>query len=757
VKPVKYIPAILLLLLLSASSEISEGQIPSREDFQNPPVRFWPRPLWFWNNTTVTPEGVISLMQALRDKCGYGGFGIVPFGKNFSPEYLSEEYLKLYGIMLDKAKELGMTVSLYDEFGFPSGSVGAFSEGDDTPRFQLRYPEMTIQRLDKYEEDISGPLIYEKTIPEGKCMGVVAMELPGKRRIDITRNIINRNLKWKVPSGNWKIMIFTCKTDGEPIADYLEPEAAILFTGMVHDVYFRQFSSYFGNVISGTFFDEPSMFHAEFRMWTPSFNEKFEKKFGFSPISLYPALWYDIGPGTRSARNYLFGFRAELYSLGFTKVVGDWSYAHGITATGHSAPEEALVPANSSGDVIKSFRYLEIPGIDKIGGHRPAERFYKLISSSAYNWDRKLVMSETYGAMPDYNEPGDLSWKDIYQVAMDQYTKGINTMIPHAVWYDNTKVTYKPELSHRNPLYADSLKIFTKFLSRLNILLQKEGRHVADIAILYPIHTLLGEHYFYSASGPATIDGYVDPSNEFFRKFSAEIDYVNIANWLTNEAGKDFTFIHPEVLDEKCFVSGHCLNLLNINNPEEYKVIIIPSCAVMSTTNLRKVVDFYKQGGIVIFTTRLPSASAETGKDEEIADLVKSIFPFTDKETVFSTSNNNGGSAFFIPDPDGKKLRETLQKTGIQFDVSYPYNPSIQYIHKVIDGRNLYYFSNLGNASVEMQVTLRGKINLEVWDPHSGKSTKIKDKNFRGNEGDSYFTDINLNLNPFRSVFWIEE
>ena len=152
------------------------GQSFSPEKFANPPIQYWPRPLWFWNNTEVTADGVLQLMQAMRDKCGYGGFGVVPFGKNFRPEYLSEDYLKIYGNMLEKARELGMTISLYDEFGFPSGSVGAFAEGDDTPRFQQKYPGLTIERLDKTEETVTGPLTYEKKIPEGKFMGAVAME-----------------------------------------------------------------------------------------------------------------------------------------------------------------------------------------------------------------------------------------------------------------------------------------------------------------------------------------------------------------------------------------------------------------------------------------------------------------------------------------------------------------------------------------------------------------------------------------------------
>jgi len=747
---------IIFTFTLLLQSFHSAGQSFSPEKFANPPIQYWPRPLWFWNNTEVTADGVVQLMQAMRDKCGYGGFGIVPFGKNFRPEYLSEDYLQIYGKMLEKAKELGMTISLYDEFGFPSGSVGAFAEGDDTPRFQQRFPGQTIERLDKSEEIVTGPVGYEKMVPKGKLLGVVAMDLSSKRRINITGSVSGGMLRWNVPAGRWRVMIFTCVIDGVPIADYLNQEAIRNFTRMVHDAYYRRFKEYFGSVIYGTFFDEPSMFHAGFRMWTDDFNEKFIKKYSFSPVTLYPAMWYDIGPGTESARNYLFGFRAELYALGFPKVVNDWSLAHGITATGHTAPEEALVPVNSAGDLMKSFKYLEIPGIDKIGGQRPAERFYKLVSSSAYNWDKNLVMSETYGAMPDYEKPGDLTWNQIDSIAMDQYTKGINMLIPHAVWYDNTKVTYKPELSYRNPLYADSLQSFTRFLSRLNYVLQDSGRHVADIAVIYPIHTLQGDHYFYDQTGPANVDGPVDTANTFYKNAVKEIDYIDVANWLTNSAGKDFTFLHPEVLDEKCSFRDGLLHLENQINSEDYSVIIVPSCRTISIANLKKIFDFYILGGTVIFTTQLPSKSLEPARDSEVIKLIHSLFPLGDSDDGSIKSSRKNGKVCFISHPDGRKLRDVLQKCVDNFDVDYPSSPNLQYIHKIIGGRNVFYFANIGGSAVETNVSLRGNMKLEEWDPHTGESRSATAEVVNKDTPDLFFTRVNLDLNPYRSCFLVE-
>jgi hypothetical protein len=720
------------------------GQVLSKEAFKEPSIEFWPRPLWFWNNATVTEEVIEEQMQAYRDLCGYGGFGILPFGKDFKPEYLTEDYFRVYGKALEKAKELGLTMCLYDEYGFPSGGIGLHG-GDGIPRFEQQFPEQTIKRLDKLEDTIVGPAIYEAKIPsKGKLMSIVAMETNTLERIDLTNRVSEELLKWNAPEGNWRILTFTCVKDPDIIADYLNPEAIRNFIKMTHEKYYKKFGEYFGTVIGGTFFDEPTMYRAEGRMWTEKFNEKFVNKYGFSPTGLYPALWYNIGQETESARNLLFGFRAELYAKGFSKEVNDWSVAHGVWATGHQDQEEMLNQVSIAGDFIKSFKYLEVPGIDKIGGNRPAERFYKLTSSSAYNWDRTLVMSETYGAMGSFGDKKDLTWNQIFSIAMDQYAKGINMLIPHAVWYDVNHVTYKPELSHRNPLYADSLKVFNKFLSRLNFILQKDGRHVSDIAILYPIHSLQGDHYL---DGPIkTYLGGVD---------IPYTDYIDVSNLFTNYVGKDFTFIHPEVLDERCPVVNGKLHLQNKINREEFKVLVIPSCKTISISNLKKIRDLYEQGGSIVFTTRLPSKSVETGKDLEVNQLVKSIFPEGENSEGVVQTSSNGGKAILIGKPSEQNLRQSLLKVCGNFDIDYPVNEDIRYIHRVINGQEIYYFANIGAENVHMPVTLRGNMKLQKWDPHTGSIQDLITENISSDKARLSTTKGTLNLKPYQSCFWI--
>jgi hypothetical protein len=702
-----------------------------REDFANPPRVHAPRPLWFWNDVPVTREGISSQMAKARDLSGYGGFGILPFGKGFGPAYLTDDYFATYGHALATARALGMTMCLYDEFGYPSGSAGA-KHGDGIPRFANQHPDDTIKRLDKLEHDVTGPSQVSVAIPPGRLMSIVAMEAETKQRVDLTDTTNEGRLTWQAPAGQWKLMIFVCVKDGDPNVDYLCPDASARFVEMTHAAYYRRFKEHFGTTIDATFHDEPTMYRAEGRMWTGSFNEKFRTKHGFDPAPWYPALWYDIGPETEAARNFLFGFRSELYATGFHKVIQDWATRHGIAATGHQDQEELVNPVGASGDLMKVFRHMDIPGIDKIGGNRPAERFYKVVSSAAYNWDKALVMSETYGAM------GDIPWHTIYQVAMEQYTKGINQLIPHAVWYDDTTVgRYAPELSWRNPLYADELPVFNRFLSRLNLMLQNDGRHIADIAVLYPIATLQGGHRFDGELGPYK-GGVLIP----------EADYVDIAELLTTQIGRDFVFLHPETLEERCRIDGDALVLENQIHPSRFQVMIVPGHRTIRWRDLQKIQAWHAQGGRVIATGTLPTKSAEFEHDADVIATISAMFPNPGE----ITRHAHGGMAIHLPQPDAASLRTALDAMRETYDVTFD-GPALRYIHKIHQGRHVFLFANLGSTPVITKVRLRGRLAPELWNPHDGT---ISPAAFAPETvGTHPHTLVDLTIEPTRSVFVI--
>jgi len=590
-------------------------------DFVKPPLKFRSRPLWFWNNTAVTAAGVEEQLQGARDQSGYGGLAPLPFGPKFTPKYLSDEYFDLYGAAVKKARELGMFVTIYDEYGFPSGSCGA-NMGDGIPRFKNKYPDATLRRLDKQEDAVTGPADYTKALPAGKLMSLVAMNTATRERVDLTDKVAAGSISWSVPAGSWKIMTFVCVPDGDPNVDYLEPERCAKFVDMVYQPYFDRFGKDFGATIGGAFYDEPTLYRAQGRTWTERFNEKFQAAHGFSPTAYYPALWYDIGPETQAARNYLFGCRAELYAGGYVKTVQDWCTAHGgISLLGHQDQENVKNPVGVSGDLMKSYKYQNVPGIDKIGWDNDPEAYYKIVSSVTYNWDKAQSMTETYGAM------GNLSWDRLYSIVMEQYAKGINTFVPHGVWYNLDNITYLPELSYRNPRYAEGLPAYNTYIGRLNVLLQDRGRHVADIAVIYPMATLQAGFHF---------DGPLSPYSGGVNV--PEADYIYLGELLSTKVCRDFTFLHPEVLDERCAVQGDTLRLNNKINHEDYKVVILPGHRTIRWSNLRKLKEYYDKGGKVIATGQLPSKSAEFGHDADVVATIKAMFPKVSQQVLATAS-----------------------------------------------------------------------------------------------------------------------
>ncbi len=711
----------------SCQSWGEETPLLETKEFAKPSMSWRPIPLWFWNNTQVSVSPLVQQLGQMVETDGYGGCAILPFGTGFRPDYLSEGYFHLYGEAVSKARALGAHMSIYDEYGFPSGSMGAIN-GSGVTTFMNNHPEHTIKRLDKTEYRVGSGATFNRQIAlQGKLMSVVAWNTNTKEIVPL-RDYYDEEtgqVTWTAPKqSGWRVMVCQCVKDGDPNVDYLSSEAVSLFIQDTHEAYYQHFSDDFGQTIVSTFFDEPTMYRAQGRMWTGDFNEQFEARYGFSPEALYPALWYDIGDKTAYARNLLFSLHSTLYSEGFMKTISDWATEHGILATGHQDQEEIVNPTCVSGDLMLVGKHLAMPGIDKIGGGRPTEDFYKVVSSSANNWDKTFVMSETYGAM------GNISVETLYQIAIEQYTKGINHLIPHAVWYNDGDVTFLPELSWRNPLYNTELPRFNAFLSRLNYVLAREGRHVADVAVLYPIQTQYAGHYFDGPKG--YYEGGVDVPGT---------DYPQVSHYLTDDLGIDFTYLHPEVLDDRCTVADGLLNMNNTINHEHFSVIVLPGVRVISLSNMRKIKEAWEQGVKVIFTTQRPQQAADGAEgNAEVQSIVASMLDATENK------------AYFLPSPSASTLAEVMEECLPERDVlfsegTHPFN----YIHKVIDGHDVFFFGNIDATSATNTIRVKTTASkLTLLDPHTGKTTALP-------QGGSEEEAFSITLRPSQSVFLVDD
>jgi hypothetical protein len=372
--------------------------------------------------------------------------------------------------------------------------------------------------------------------------------------------------------------------------------------------------------------------------------------------------------------------------------------------------------------MMKVFKHQQIPGHDDIYYTGRSNASYKLITSAAYNYDRPECIAETYAAYRS------MSPTIAMKTALDQLTMGINMQLA---------VTGKsPEMD--------------EFLGRSSYLL-RGGRHVADIAILYPIAALQAA---YSFSSPAVnqrgnsgtyyaLEGGIVPP---------ETDYMDLGEMIFRGLRIDYTWLHPEVLVEKGIVKDQKLTLNNKVNREEFRVLIIPGGETISADAAKKVLEFYRNGGTVIATSKLPSKSAEFKRDKEVRDMVYEVFgiseenPMTADITIiadeftsyFKNNNTTGGHAYFLPKPILRVVTNVLKEAlpvkdvDIQEAPLWPiktgtaYDGAFTYTHKVKDGKDIYYFANSSDKAIDTKVVLRGTKNIETWNPHTGETKNME-------------------------------
>ncbi len=640
---------------------------------------------------------------------------------------------------------------LYDDYAFPSGTVAG--------QLAAQYPQYMAKSLNLLERDASGPSRIELAVPKGIYVGAVLMNRDTHELIDASDRKRGDTVAFELPRGRWKAMVFYLPEARARVVDYLDDKAVDAYLSMTYRQYEKNFGQYFGSLITQTFYDEPSM-HQQDRMWTAEFNVKFEQKYGFSPMKYYPALWYDIGPQTSAARNALFGFRGELFRANFIQKLNDWCAARHLRFGGHLDQEEPVNPTPLNGDLMKVFEHQAVPIVDDIWWWGRTNVAYKIVTSSAFNWDKPVAAAETYAAYRNLNE------KIAYAVAMDQFAMGVNFQVPAR--------TVQPKRAELND-----------YVGRLSHLLQ-HGRHVADIAVLYPSASLLAAYRNVGGVQFPTSAG--EPAPQIMETAYAReggpvygFDYQNLGESLFRGLGVDYTYLHPDVLVSRSTVANGRIVLNNGENREEFSVLFVPAGDTISAAAAARIREFYVSGGKVVATGLLPTRSAEFGRDDEVRRAIYDVFGVSPDEPLradlrraqdrrnlyvfwyYTRKNEAGGQSLFISNTQpwlmDFALRQVLPQRDVDMQqpivtpkVGPDYDGALTYIHKVKDGHDIYFFANSSAGAVDTKVILRGKKTLRIWNPHTGAAQQPAEVS----QSDTT-TTVRLVLPSTTSVFFVSE
>jgi hypothetical protein len=313
---------------------------------------------------------------------------------------------------------------------------------------------------------------------------------------------------------------------------------------------------------------------------------------------------------------------------------------------------------------------------------------------------------------------------------------------------------------------------------------------VADVAVLYPIASL--QAAYHQVGGQTFPLGAGEQPPQIMETAYAReggfaplgTDYQDVGEALFRGLRVDYTYLHPEVLVNRSTIDNHKLILNNRENREEYSVLIVPAGDTLSAAAAARIKEFYDQGGTVIATTQLPTKSAEFGKDKEVRQAIADVFGVAPDAPLkadvrraqdrlnfyvfwyYIKQNKAGGKAIFLPTPHpwlldfALKLALPLRDVDIQEPMGMlkrgpDYDGALTYIHKVKDGRDIYFFANSSPKPIDTKVVLRGHKTLTIWNPHTGAQEPAEFT--EGETNGQPVTTVRLALPSVASLFFIQE
>ena len=479
IKKLIAIPAFLIIvsaLDFCKTEKINEVKVPDfatlSSQFSQPPAEYTTAPFFVWN-ADITRDGIDKFMEGFK-KAGSSQVFIHP-RPGLITEYLSDNWFDLYKYTVDKGRELGMKVWIYDENSYPSGFAGGHVP-DEMP--------------ESYNQGQGLEMTEMNTLPD-TCdkFYLILKENDGNYK-DITSSLSSEKGK----SGKYFLFSksYNGKSDwygGFSYVDLLYPGVTRKFIERTMTGYAKVLGSEFGKTIPGNFCDEPQIESPGGIRWTPDLFDVFMKQWKYDLRTQLPSLYEETGDWKKVRHNYtqtLLHMFIERWSMPWHV----WSEEHNMKFTGHYWEHE-WPNMKPGGDNMAMYAWHQVPAIDMLfnqfndsSSHAQFGnvRSVKELASAANQTGRQRKLSETYGG-----SGWDLTFTDMKRNGDWEYALGVNLMNQHLTYFTMAgarKYDYPPTFDYHEPWWND-YKYINDHYARLSLALSS-GRQINDILVLEP-------------------------------------------------------------------------------------------------------------------------------------------------------------------------------------------------------------------------------------------------------------------------------
>jgi hypothetical protein len=644
---------------------------------------------------------------------GFGGFaGNVSFDGYVDSEAKWPAFLR--GVKM--AKAAGMSLWLYDECGYPSGSARDLT---------LRgHPEWAARGLLVAETNVCGGTV-SFTLPPGKL--VLAAALPRRNGAvalgeakDLAASVVVGRLTWQVPEGEWYVVAMTDDLIYEgthaavslafkkPCINLLMKEPTARFLEVNHDRYAEKLGNDLGRFFTSTFTDEPSLMNLWMRPmpyrvlpWSETLAAEFKKRSGTALLPLLPALVTEAGPRGAKARYDFWNTVADLVSENFFGQIQTWCHRHNLASGGHLLMEEGLVNhVPLYGDFFRCARRLDAPSIDMLTSLPPQVSWSvaRMLSSIADLEQRKVTMCEVSDHSQRFRPKGDT--RPIRIVTEDEIRGTCNRLL----WGGMSTLTSYYAFKD---LSDEQLRRINQHIGRCSTLLAG-GHQVSDIAVLYPIESVW----------PKFIPAYQGATSEAAaRRIGSVFDGVGEVLYGAN---RDFAYVDARALSD-AKVKGDLLK----HGELRWRVLVLPATDTLPLAAWENVARFWRKGGVVVAVGALPANSADEWPAPRVQAIARELFGAG--AAPCTATNATGGVGVLLPTGMlalvPKVIDSLLERDAACADAK----ARVRITHRRVDEHDVYFAINDSDAAWSGELRFCGRGVTEKWDPVTGKMSPLSE------------------------------
>jgi len=589
-----------LVLLVSCQEQFPEKVSPIskfsqlQELFANPPADYRSAPLWDWNSQ-ITKEGIDFHMEQFNE-AGIGGVFVHP-RPGLITEYLSDEWFDLFDYTVQKGKELGMNVWIYDENSYPSGFAGGHVPAE-MPESWNQGTGLSLEVQEVFQPDT---FAYEVILKEGT---EEYMDITARYEDEIgnegTYYLFRKSFP---PTSFWY--------GGYTYVDLLQKGVTEKFLEVTMTRGYEKLNaSDFGETVKGVFTDEPNleavMTRETLLRWTPDLWEVFEERWGYDLKVHLPSLVMETGEW-KKGRHDFYELLLELFVERWAKPWYQYCEENGLDWTGHYWEHGWPYPTHGF-DEAAFYIWHQQPGVDMLGcemipegmgGQFGNTRAVRELASAANQGGHLRTLSETYGG-----GGWEMDFANYKRLADWQAVLGVNFVNQHLSYFTLRgvrKFDYPPSFTYHEPWW-DNYRLMGDYIGRLS-LAGSSGEQLNEILVLQP-NTTAWMYFSREVKNPQ-----MDTIQRRFKSFV----------WQLERNHYEYDLGSEHVIKTLGSVKGDRLRVGN----REYGVMVIPASMENMDSATYQLMDQFLDGGgkIVSFTTHIPYLDGE--RSDAIQELLK--------------------------------------------------------------------------------------------------------------------------------------